>query len=399
MSEQQQQKNRRPFILACIAIILAVVPGMGWARLQPAPANILYDHPVPDSDGETLTGLNRRYAVWDTNRIDEETARLYAGLSAAYAASGDKHKAYLFFEHYSRVKDALLRLAKEREIQKLKKDVAAAGKDKELARKNIQIARNQELVSRKHAIVLGLAGGILLIVILCLQSVKTYFDKRNLLKKVREQHDHDTAISLLNASFQGEHRERDKIALQLHHNIRPLLQKVQLQLEEIKQNRQDIIPLAAFSETQKIVQDVQLELEDISSALASSDIGKLGLAEALHRFISNIPENNDLSVEFIVTGEELSLPAEKEMIVYRILQELVQNIVKHARANMATIILDYRINELGITVKDNGRGFDKLSNDKGMGWANIRDRLLYLQGTYHTDNQEGARVDIRIPLT
>lgn len=392
----QQRRKRWLFILTGMIISLS---NPLWARLQPAPAPISYDNPLPENNNETITGLNQRYAVWDTNRVDEETAQLYASLSGAYATAGNKQKAYLFFEHYSRIKDSLFRLAKEGEIQKLKKDVAAAGKDKELAQKNIQIAHNQELVSRKHAIVLGLAGGILLIVILCLQSVKTYLDKRNLLKKVREQTDHDMAISLLQASFQGEHRERDKIAIQLHHSIKPLLQEVQLQLEELKQSRHDIVQRSAFSETQKIVQDVQLELEDISSALASSDIGTLGLAEALHRFISNIPENNDLSVELIITGKQHPLPAEKEMVVYRILQELVQNIMKHARANRATIIIDYRKHELGITVKDNGRGFGELSDDKGMGWANIRDRLLYLQGTYTTDNKEGARVDIRIPLT
>lgn len=341
--------------------------------------------------------LLEHYATWDTTRIDDTTARLYADLSRAYAESGDKEKAYRFFERYSKIKDSLFYRAKNLEIHNLKRDLAAAGKDKELAARNTQMMHNQELANRKNAIVLGLAGSILLILILCLQSVKSYVDKRNLLKKIREQMDQDMAISMLQASMQGEHRERDKIAVQLRSNIRPLLQNVQQQLDDIEQARQDMLQSNAFSETQKIVENVQQELENIAAALVSG-METQGLVTAFTRFICNIPSENALSVRLTVTGHERRLPSENERIIYRMLQELVQNIMKHARAKTANIMMDYGETVLSIQVQDNGMGFETKTFDQGIGWSNIRERVLYLKGTCTRYNEAGTTILIRLPI-
>ena len=299
--------------------------------------------------------------------------------------------------HIIFIKDSLFSQSKNLEIHKLKQDLAEAGKDKELAARNTQMMHNQELSNRKNAIVMGLAGSILLILILCLQSVKSYIDKRNLLKKIREQMDQDTAISMLQASMHGEHRERDKIAVQLRNDIRPLLQNVQLQLEDIQQNRQNILQSNAFSETQKIVGNVQLELENIATALASG-METQGLVIAFTRFIRNIPRENALSVNFSVTGKERRLPSETEMTIYRILQELVQNIMKHAHAKTANIVMDYGVTMLNIQVQDDGMGFDIKTFDQGIGWANIRERVHYLKGSCTRYNEEGTTILICLPI-
>ncbi len=360
----------------------------------------------PKADSMALPGtmdavgpeqLMQHYRAWDTSRIDDETAGLYASLSRAYAQTGDQEKAYRFFERYSRIKDSLFFQAKNQEINRLRQDLATAAKDRELAAKNIQVIRNQELANRKNAIVLGLAGSILLILILCLQTIKRYVDRRRLLKKIREQADQDVAISMLQASMQGEHRERDKIALQLHSNIRPLLQDVQLQLEGIERSRQDVLNSAAFSESQKIVEDVQLELENIATALASG-VETQGLVTSLARFVRNIPNENALSVKLTVTGKERRLPRENEMIIYRMLQELIQNIVKHAQANTAHILMDYGETELSIRVQDDGTGFDPDTFNQGMGWPNIQERVLYLKGNCTRYNDAGTTILIHLPV-
>lgn len=348
-------------------------------------------------DGISLEQLIQHYRAWDTSRIDEETAGLYASLSRAYARRGDPEKAYCFFDRYSKVKDSLFFQAKNKEINKLKQDLATTAKDRELAAKNIQVIHNQELANRKNAIVLGLAGSILLILILCLQAIKRYVDRHNLLKKIREQADQDAAISMLQASMQGEHRERDKIALQLHSNIRPLLQNVQLQLEGIERSRQDVLNSTAFSESQKIVEDVQRELENIATALASG-VATQGLVTSLARFVCNIPNENALSVKLTVVGKERRLTREHEMIIYRMLQELVQNIVKHAQANTAHILMDYGETELSIRVQDDGTGFNPDTFNRGMGWPNIQERVFYLKGTCTRYNDAGTTILIHLPV-
>ncbi|MFA6058431.1 MAG: ATP-binding protein [Taibaiella sp.] len=382
-------------LLGLTIVFCTLLPSGIIARSNPYQSSTASSLKVGNTTNPEM--LMRNYATWDTNRIDDETARLYADLSRAYAETGDKEKAYHFFEKYRKIKDSLFYQAKNLEIHKLKQDLAEAGKDKELATKSTLMMHNQELANRKNAIVMGLAGSILLILILCLQSVKSYVDKRNLLKKIREQMDQDMAISMLQASMQGEHRERDRIAIQLRNNIRPLLQNVQMQLEDIEQNKQNMLRSNAFSETQKIVGSVQQELENIATALASG-MESQGLVTAFTRFIRNIPNENALSVKFTVTGKERRLPSESEMIIYRVLQELVQNIMKHAQAKTANIVIDYGETVLSIQVQDNGMGFDTKTFDQGIGWSNIRERILYLKGSCTRYNEAGTTILICLPI-
>lgn len=377
------------FVVCCMASFTMPI------HANPLQDSIAQAYRMPDTI--SLQHLQQYYNSWDTGRIDAGTAQLYAGLSRAYAEAGDKRNAYLFFERYSKVKDSLFYKAKNQEIRELKQDLAQAGKDKELADKNTQAIYNQELANRKNAIVLGLAGGILLILIFCLASVKNYADKRNLLKRIREQMDQDMAISMLQASMQGEHKERDKIAAQLHSSIRPLLQEVQHQLDDIEQTRQEVLQSSAFTETQKIVGNVQLELGNIATALATG-IENQGLVSSFTHFIRNIPANNELSVNFTVSGNERRLIPETERIIFRMLQELVQNIMKHAHAKTAGIEMDYGETVLSIQVHDNGMGFDTQIFDKGIGWANIRERVLNLQGSCTRYNEAGTTILIRLPI-
>ncbi|RYZ32796.1 MAG: hypothetical protein EOP49_37050 [Sphingobacteriales bacterium] len=222
-------------------------------------------------------------------------------------------------------------------------------------------------------------------------------DKRRLLQKIREQTDQDMVLSMLQASRQGEHRERDRIAAQLHSNIRPLLQEVQLQLDDIQQHQLATQRSVAFMETQSIVGDVQEELEHIATAL-SNDMPSPGLVAMVRRFIHNIPGDNDLSVNLKVSGEERALPPESEQVIYRILQELVQNIMKHAHARNACISIDYGAASLNIRVQDDGLGFSTQSFDQGLGWPNIQERVRQLKGSCSRFNDAGTIVLIGVSL-
>jgi signal transduction histidine kinase len=340
----------------------------------------------------------KRYLPIDTTSINTEVARFYLNRSRYYATTGNDQKAYQYFERYTQVKDSLFSRTQQQEIQKLKQDVAAANKDKELALKQIQIAYNKELASGKNTVILFLYGGMALLLMLSLMSVKRYADKQNILKKVRKQKSHDMEISLINAGFQGEQEERNKIALQLKGTIGPLLGSVREKLQYLEHVHNTIRQYPAFKETQKIVGDVSIELDDISSSLASSDIETSGLVHALDRFIHNVPKGDKLTLSLIVQGKEIRLALEKELIIYRMVQELVQNIIKHAQADIATISISYRVQEINITVTDNGNGCDIDMQTKGIGWTNVKDKLLYLSGSYSIVNDRGTAVSLFIPL-
>lgn len=334
----------------------------------------------------------------DTTRINMEVAGFYLNRSHYYATTGNDQKAYQYFERYTQIKDSLFSRLQQQEIRKLKQDVAAADKDKELALKQIQIVHNKELSNGKRTVILFLYGGMALLLMLSLMSVKRYSDKQNILKKIRKQKSHDMEISLINAGFQGEQEERNKIALQLKGTIGPLLKDVRERLHYLEHAHTTIRQYPAFKETQKIVGDVSIELDDISSSLASSDIETSGLVHAIDRFIHNVPKGDKLTLSLIVQGKETRLALEKELIIYRMVQELVQNIIKHARADMATIGITYHTQEINIVVTDNGSGCDIDMQTIGIGWTNVKDKLLYLSGSYSIVNNPGTSVRLYIPL-
>jgi signal transduction histidine kinase len=98
--------------------------------------------------------------------------------------------------------------------------------------------------------------------------------------------------------------------------------------------------------------------------------------------------------------EDFKTDSGKEIIIYRIVQELVNNTIKHAAAKEAIVQLQYQNNQLQVTVEDDGKGFDTAGLDaaKGIGWDNIKNRVEYLKGTIHLVSEPGKGTGITIEI-
>ena len=329
--------------------------------------------------------------------INHDSTAYYLQLSKTYADLGNKEMAYQNFQKYKQLKDSLFLVAKNAEISKLSKDVASLSKDKELADKQTQISKNKVLANKKSSLVAGLIIGIILLSILCLLSLKAFLGKRYLMKREQEQWKQDSELSMLNANFQGEHKEREKIAQQLQHSIAPLLHNVKSKLQYLETSHHGITQTAAFVETRKILADASDELHGISSTLATSGIHNTGLVMATKAFVQNISSSSTFGLSLQIRGDETTLSSEKQVAIYRILQELVQNIIKHSQASAALINLQFDLNKTTISIVDNGKGFNPALVTEGMGWKNIKDRLNYINGSYHITCEDGASISLTIP--
>jgi len=129
---------------------------------------------------------------------------------------------------------------------------------------------------------------------------------------------------------------------------------------------------------------------------------KFGLDEALKEYCSNVNATRLLTVKYQSLGMGARLEKATEIIVYRIVQELVNNILKHASASEAFIQLIRDNDRLNIVVEDNGRGFDtsQLEKSSGAGWTNIRSRVEYLKGQLdlHSEPGKGTLVNIEFKV-
>ena len=117
---------------------------------------------------------------------------------------------------------------------------------------------------------------------------------------------------------------------------------------------------------------------------------KQGLAKAVRNFISQV-KNPTLSINLYTEGLEENLPQNTSAMLYRIIQECVNNVIKHSEATSLDISLLRNETELTATIEDNGKGFDssQVNYKEGIGLQNIRDRITFLKGELEIDSKPG----------
>ncbi len=141
------------------------------------------------------------------------------------------------------------------------------------------------------------------------------------------------------------------------------------------------------------------QVRNISHNLMPSSILDYGLIETVKEYCLKINSTDDFTIDFQFFGNYIALSKKTETVIYRIVQELVVNILKHAKATEAIIQFNYREDELFITVEDNGIGFNENIISKGIGHKNIQTRIDFLNAQLDVDSSSaGTSYTISIDL-
>lgn len=196
---------------------------------------------------------------------------------------------------------------------------------------------------------------------------------------------------LLNAEIEIQERERTQISADLHDDLGPTLALVKLALSNTK--KMDI----AFALNQI---DFSIDkIRNISHELHPSVVSALGLKTALLNVIKRIEDTKDLKIDFTFS-EEIAIPNETALQLYRIVSEALHNILKHAQANICNIVFEKTNNWLFITISDNGIGINSKLKNKGIGLKNIQSRVAFMKGTLEIipNKPKGTIFKIRISL-
>jgi signal transduction histidine kinase len=198
---------------------------------------------------------------------------------------------------------------------------------------------------------------------------------------------------------EGEERERKRVAMELHDNLGVLLSATKMQFSEI--HDRDPANKELIEKANKYLEQASTDVRKISHNLMPGLLTKLGLFEALEEMFENLGESNKLEAFFEVVGPRDRLPENKEIMVYRIIQEIVNNTLKHSGADSIDMTMVVQPEELNISYSDNGKGFDveKVLKKKTMGMQNIQSRVNFMDGMMSIDsNGSGAVFRICIPL-
>jgi len=286
---------------------------------------------------------------------------------------------------------------------------AALEKKYETALKETQI---KELKAAQAIQLLSIKNKNMLITLLLIAAVAAlitglllYRNYRNK-QKIQQQRvtELETAAQLAatEAVLQGEERERGRMAKDLHDGLGGMLSGVKFSLHSMRSNLVMTSDNAvAFERSLDMLDSSINEMRRIAHNMLPEALIRYGLDTALQGLCNDISSSWPLEVRYSSIGlENLQLEQTKAITLYRIVQELLNNSLKHAQAHKAIVQLTRIENQLSLTVEDDGSGFDpqQLTTTRGMGWTNIQNRVYLLNGKLDIDSGKGRGTSVFIEI-
>ena len=230
---------------------------------------------------------------------------------------------------------------------------------------------------------------------LSLQLYKQELLQQQKLEKIRTE----AQIRILNATLDGKETERKQIAETLHDSVSALLSSANLHLQACKKIFKGPIPVEV-DKSQNIIHEASQKIRDLSHTLVSSILLKFGLAYAIKDMAEKY-SNSQLEILY-ETQNIQRYDQDFEIKLHNIIQELINNTLKHSEATTASILLVEKDEKLLLSIKDNGKGFDKLQVPKkdGLGINQIDARIHMMKGKFDikSENNKGTFVTIELPV-
>jgi two-component system, NarL family, sensor kinase len=332
----------------------------------------------------------------------EQLLAIWDNLARAHALQGNFNAAYTFAKRHQHLKDSIFNLEQTRIISEMN-----ARFDNVALRDSLQqteIARNRAELRQKNLLNYLLGGALLagaLIAFLLFQNYRSSVEQRvqaERMAALEKQREAEQLRSMIN----GEEQERKRIAQELHDGLGTLLATVKLQFNAVQNERPDIDSVKAYQKADSLLDEACTEVRKISYNLMPAILQQYGLEYALQDLCEGINRSGRLEVSFIPYGLDYAFDDQTAISVYRIVQELVKNTLRHAEARELIVQLSVEDEALNIVVEDDGQGFDpaeKLQNP-GIGLQSIQSRLALLGGKMEVESspQAGATFTMDIPL-
>ncbi|MBN2806454.1 MAG: sensor histidine kinase [Prolixibacteraceae bacterium] len=235
------------------------------------------------------------------------------------------------------------------------------------------------------------------IMLLSLAFVRRIFNIQKQLDEIRKQNE----SRILSAIIKTEESERQHFAKELHDGLGPLLSSVKMAISLKRKEDQSNDKIIANAE--KLIDESVTTLKEISNKLSPHILNNFGLAKAVRSFITKLKTLDKPKIKLISNIDELRFQYNIEVVLYRVICELISNSLKHANANVIQIELIRENKLICMNYSDDGIGYDEqlaIESDKGLGFSNIQSRIKSLNGFYqfHSKKGEGVQVNIIINL-
>lgn len=200
------------------------------------------------------------------------------------------------------------------------------------------------------------------------------------------------------AVLKAEENERNKIGQELHDNVNQILASIKLFLTIIEKKGIDA-GMELVQNASNLIEEAIQEIRLLSKRYVTP-LKEINLEDSIQSLLDNLSDNTEIKASFIVNNYEQSIEDDLKLNVYRVVQEQINNIVKHAQASNIEVTLNADYEFLYLSVQDDGNGFDITQRRKGIGISNMMNRIESYNGnlTIESSPGKGCRMEIKIPL-
>lgn len=322
-------------------------------------------------------------------------------LQKAYKALGNTAKSLEYAEIFIDTKDSMFKKEKIKIIaeietkyqtEKKEQQISLLEKDNQL---HIALLNKQQIRTLLAIIVAGL-------LIICLILLYLYSKVKQKNKLNQEQIKHK--MEQLKAVVETQEKERERFARDIHDGIGQYFSALKMNLSKLEDNKYFIDEKTIYNSSMQLIDELHQEVRNISFDIMPKVITIKGLAVALNELALKINSIGKILITINSYDFHYRFPITTEIAIYRIIQEIVNNILKHSNANEVNIQFTQHEQELNIIVEDNGIGYNSsiLVLSFGHGWKNIFSRIEMIGGTIDIDStpdKTGTTIIINVPIT
>jgi two-component system, NarL family, sensor kinase len=324
--------------------------------------------------------------------------------------SGNIGKAYQYQKQWMLANDSLEKEKVQKQMNEVQGRYESIKKEKEILQLQKSNALQSLSLQKKSTFNYVLVGSVMVLLITGLLVYRNFRNRQQFARQqdrlqqqqIREL-EKDRQLVAVDSMLKGQEDERSRLAKDLHDGLGGLLSGVKFSLIKMKDNLIITPDTGAVLERSLDMIDTSIkELRRVAYNMMPEMLTRFGLDEVLKDYCNTINATQLVSVKYHSHGMETRLDKSTEIIIYRIIQELLNNILKHASASEAFVNLVRERDRLSVVVEDNGRGYDTTlpGNNKGSGWTNIRARVGYLKGQVdvHSAAGKGTLVNMEFKI-
>jgi len=267
-----------------------------------------------------------------------------------------------------------------------------------------QIQLQHAVIKQKNFYNYLLMAAVVLLIVVSVSIYRIYQQRQKLQQQRISELETERQLAATEAVLRGEEQERTRLAKDLHDGLGGMLSGIKHSMQTMKGNLIMTPDNAqAFERSIDMLDSSIKEMRRVAHNMMPEALVRFGLDSALRDFCNEIDQTNVIQINYQSIGMEARPAIEQSMdiAVYRIVQELVNNSIKHAQARQVIVQLTHDTKSLSLTVEDDGKGFDTpdLEQAGGMGWENIKSRVAFLKGTIHLQSEgSGTSVLIEFPV-